>query len=285
MEEEFDLDNELADEERYYNEMMMMSQLDEGGEITEGMELEEEHGQTVSQQLEIVPSHLQEIPKEPNDRNSTITLRHEVGAESHAAIEALNQEYFQSRNKIPKEKYKPTLHHSEQRGGGPSNSFSSSSHAFLSYSSLVTQFPSYRTVHSVTYLKDRPPLGEDSETVTLPNGKRKYLYYRQQKKKSEDDGKYSLRDSLLSRPIEEILKEAERNKIIRLASSSSSSSSTTSLAPGQGNTLLSKAHQLWVDKYAPKSFPQVFIPPPSTLAHPPSLPSSRSVIESREIES
>jgi hypothetical protein len=271
-EAEFDLENELADEERCHAEMM--NQL--YGEELDDMEFQEE-SKPIEAALLTVAQAPQTISKDLNDENSMMRIKDQPTPP--AVLEALNQEYFQSRNKIPIEKYKSTLRPSsvEQRaGGGPS---ASSSHSFLAYSSPVTQAPPYHSVPSIKYLQDRPLLGAECESVTLPNGKRKYIYYR---KISEGNGSYfSLRDSLLSRPIEEILKEAERNKITRLASSSSldassslpsSNESTDAVASPmkqQGSTLLSKAHQLWVDKYSPKSFPQVPLPPPLPPSPPP----------------
>lgn len=181
--EDFDLEDQLQEEESYYHELMLQ---------------EEE-------------SYDQELIEQDNmDRNISHEKHSSVSVSSPSSSSgvqnALNQEgSHQSRNKSSNLNMKPP--HLIER-------LQPISQSLFPYSGLVTQLPSYRSIDSTKCLRDRPPLGEEYESITLPNGKRKYLYFR----KTEPKSLFSERESLLSKPMEEILKEAEQRKITALSS-------------------------------------------------------------------
>jgi hypothetical protein len=100
-------------------------------------------------------------------------------------------------------------------------------------------------------------LGEEYTHLTLPNGKRKYLYFR----KTEVKVSLYSGESLLSKPIEEILHEAERAKITHLAQIEEENK----ILDGNKHffdTVSSSSQrndQLWVEKYSPRNFSQVML--------------------------
>ena len=135
---------------------------------------------------------------------------------------------------------------------------------------FTTQQPQVLVLSNIVseYLDDRPITAnnEDYATITLASGTRRYL--RKRRVQSSADS-HVVEEGMLSRPMKEILKEAEAEKIKKLATkhtkasemhmsqSHSMDTSTNSSSNKDVLPALSQDKELWVDKYSPKSFTQV----------------------------
>lgn len=279
---DFDLENELMDEESYYNEIRggypEEEQEQEGLSSLYGAEEAAAMGNYVEELLQL--ERESEMKRRGRERGEEVTQRNDSNGNPFPAapIRAVAAPVIKPWDEPMK---KPSGVVGGMTGGGTTSSsssslFSSSGRAGVGGAGggYITQLPSFisATAEAKKYLKDRPSLGDDCQSVTLPNGKRKYIYHRRDGEAPPLKSVISERDSLLSKPIEEILREAERKKIASLAaheennlngsrelfSGETSSSSIT-------NPLSYARQQLWVDKYAPKSFSQVLYQSPSYL--------------------
>jgi hypothetical protein len=87
---------------------------------------------------------------------------------------------------------------------------------YFSQQSLITEEPPFRICPSKDHLHERPPLGTEHVSITLPDGRRRYLSIRQPNNINQQVTNSS-RQGFLSRPIEEIAKEAELRMIANVA--------------------------------------------------------------------
>jgi hypothetical protein len=292
---DFDLENELMDEESYYNEIRGGYPEEEGqhdsssmygGEESAAMSNYVEELLQLEKESEIKKKGMEQVRLEAegvaqSDMSNINPSSSLLGGQRHlpsspSAIVG-NQESILNNIKPWDESVKKPFERPSQPAvaGSTSSLFSSSGRAGVGGAGggYMTQLPSFisASLESKKFLKERPSLGDDCQSVTLPNGKRKYIYYRRDPPLKSV---ISERDSLLSKPIEEILREAERKKIASLAAHEENTldgsrelfSGESSLSAST-NPLSHARQQLWVDKYAPKAFSQV----PTFL---PSLPSS-----------
>ena len=121
---------------------------------------------------------------------------------------------------------------------------------------LTTQLNPFVHLNSAevsNFLDDRPGKSTHSDypTVTLSSGKRKYL--RGRTSHCNLKSMHSC-EGILSQPMTEILKEAEKRKAEKLAFESEASFDTKDAI---SSVHKSGKSELWVDKYSPRSFTQV----------------------------
>jgi hypothetical protein len=277
MEHDFDLENELMDEESYYNEIRGGYSTDHEGQHSNSLYgVEDEESAAMNNYVE----ELLQLEKESEMKkkgggeilngNGNTPLLISSPIEKSLQLPTSSAPFGM---KPPDENFVKSHQKSSQP---PAHVASSSSTSTFHFSSsgragaggggggYVTQLPSFTSASSESkkFLKDRPALGDDCQSVTLPNGKRKYIYYRRD---SSLKAAVSEREALLSKPIEEILREAERKKIASLAALEGNvPEGSRELFSGEDSSAAAsqQRQQLWVDKYAPKSFSQVCLPSP-----------------------
>ena len=104
------------------------------------------------------------------------------------------------------------------------------------------------------YVFDRPPTDDQFyTTIHLQNGQLKYVY-RNDSNLQFNDMKINKISSLLTKSYDELCKEVEQTEINRLVQKQN----VTKEREDTIDKKYSVNGQLWVDKYSPKSFSQVF---------------------------